>query len=195
MNKTIDMEALINPIRKQFDLGEGEVVIYQPNEDIINKIIEMQEFYYKENKVSIPDRVIILELIKEITNIDFNMENELYLHEILDNPPLWLKLVKEEIKEIMIDINKLKHQEARNNIKELEMYVEQYNSDLEMPNNVKQFFKDKKEDIKNLGDSEFLSAVKELNLIEEDVEETEEEKIKKEILQLQEKLTQAKTNK
>jgi uncharacterized protein (UPF0147 family) len=109
--------------------------------------------------------------------------------ELLQNPPLWLQTVEDELDNIIINIDKLKAKQIKTQINELDTLVSQISNAVEIPDNIRQFFHDNKTRILELGDKDFIESAKTLNLIEVE----EEDKKQKESKELEEKLAKLKS--
>lgn len=193
MNNKVKFDFLNSEVRKVFNFNkEGEIIIYQPSDEVINEILEMEEYYYKENKVEIPKRIVILELLKKVSNLDIGVENELVLEQMILKPHLWLKMVLEEVDDIILDINNYKTKKIANQIKQLNSIIENYEeNNIEISNKVKDFTRRNQDVILNTKDKEFIESAKILDLIE--IEEVNEED--SEIQELEERIAELRAKK
>lgn len=189
MSNKINFSELNKEIRKVLNFGDGDILIYEPTQEIVDEIIALQEAYYIENKTSIPKHILYMDVVPMLTNINLNIENELELQEIFEKPKLWLQSVLNEIELIIIEINRVKRNKIKNQLIELEELVKDVETSKEIPENVKEYFNKNKEFILDLGDKEFINSAKALNLIE--VEEQIDEKEQR-IKELEEELKRLK---
>jgi ribosomal protein S19 len=95
----------------------GDILIYQPDQELIDEIIELQEQYYRDNKEPIPEYILYMDIIPKLTNIKLNVENELELQQMFIKPKMWLRQVINEIENVLIDISKTKKEQIKTQLK------------------------------------------------------------------------------
>lgn len=150
---------------KEIDCGNGKILIYQPTDEQANDIIDLQESYYKENKSEIPKHVLYKNIIPMLTNLNLDIEDELEYQKLLSNPPVWLKLVIDEVESIIVNVDKIKAEQIRLQIQQLDALVSQIGNVIEIPDNVKDFFELNKNALEKIGGEELINSAKELNII------------------------------
>jgi uncharacterized protein (UPF0147 family) len=178
MENKINITELNREVRNIINFGSGDIIIYEPDQELIDEMISLQEQYYNENGETIPKSVIYMDVIPKLTNINLNVDDELLLQQMLEKPKLWLKWVLNEIDKVLIEANRLKSEEIKTQLKDLETFVERVENNYDIPNNVKNFFAKNKEKILQSGDEEFIESAKMLNLIDVPEENAKEKKIK-----------------
>ena len=115
MNKIQITEELFRDIRKTFDFGFGEIIIYEPTEEVIEQYYEFMESINNPTDISGIDVVKVL--IPLFTNLEisdeFLQEN---IHKLIESPPLWLREIQGEISTIVNKLSVLKIVSLKNTI-------------------------------------------------------------------------------
>ena len=194
MKEKISILSLDKKIKKEIDLGEGVIEVYFPSNE---KIIEIENYFdelYKntedKNKLTIDSREMLFYVIPMLTNLDYsNIKDDSVIWGLIDNPPYYLQLVKEEIKEILSDIATLKTKKLMNSYKQIQGTLSEVELLKSMPDNFidiisnKEFIDDKTKE----------KANKIMELVKPKIVEKTEDELK--IEELERQLTELKNKK
>ena len=141
----------LSDVRKTFDFGFGEIIIYEPTEQMINDYYEFIESIGTPQKISGIDVVRVF--LPLFTNLEFTDEFlEENIHMMIEEPPLWLRRVQAEISIIVNELSVLKVISLKNTINEVSVLdslseedIKKYkNVNLESVNKKIDLLKDKK---------------------------------------------------
>lgn len=115
-------------IKKEINLGEGAIYIYEPAKQEIEEIENFEEEYFKNNSNTdeIDARALLFYLVPKLTNLSFEgLTDEIEIGQLFENPPLYLQLVRQEMEYIINEINNIKVMELRNKVMKLNNMIEQ----------------------------------------------------------------------
>ena len=170
-------------VRKKVNFGDGEIEIYEPNDSQIKEILAIQEGYFKNNKTNMDKKDVLYILIPMLTNLDFTgIEDETIIMNLIENPPMYLKMVTLELEGLLSEVNLLRVIEMKTQIKDTEYLLEQSEIMNNMPKNVSKFIGSDK-DILTKDGIENYNIIKNVvdNVIKLPKEETEQERIAREL--------------
>ncbi len=175
--KKVNINVLEQEERKRFSFaGNEDIIIYHMDKETMEDIIALQELYYIDNKSEIPDRVLMLEILKRVSNLDINTENELVIQDLLKNPKnIWMRLVMEELKSMIIEVNELKLQTAKNEIAVLNQTIKNIEDGVKIAPETKEYFKRNQDMLLKTDNKILLDSLQDLGLIEVNITDDKEE--------------------
>ena len=181
-------------IRKSINLGEGIINIYEPTNEQVNEIIKFYDEYFKDEKNkkegTIDFKQILFYLIPLLTNLSYSsLDNELYIIGLIQNPPLYLRLVIAQLQQILNEVNYVRIEEAKGQMKQIETMLTQSEIINNIPDNVINIL-DNKESLMN---EKTAANIKRLTEVNERLNKKQETPKEKEIRELKEKLQKLET--
>lgn len=118
MGKLKITQENLQDVRKTFDFGFGEILIYEPTNEMIESYYEFIESLGTPESVSGID--VIRVFVPLFTNLEFDEEFlQENLHKIMEEPPLWFRRIQAEISIIVNELSALKVISLKNTIEQV----------------------------------------------------------------------------
>jgi len=118
MDKIQITSEQLTDIRKTFDFGFGEIIVYEPTQKMIDEYYDFIESI--NNNVGISGVDLIKTLIPLFTNLEISEEFlEENAYKLVDEPPLWLRKVQSEVSVIVNELSVLKVMSLKNTINQV----------------------------------------------------------------------------
>lgn len=168
MENKVKFDFLNAKNRTELEFGENTIIIKHLSRKDAEDLIAIQEFSIMQEGKRIEESELMLEVLKRTSNLDITEENISKLNKILKSPRTsWAELLVEELRSMILEVNKIKIVKTKNKIEELNQLVSNIKNSKAITDETKEFFHENQEILTNVKADGFVDSLRPYGLIKE----------------------------